>query len=55
MRVGLESDIATKCDGNRIHDVSYGTAAVCSEAYGHLYEKYEKRERERAEIRVDFQ
>ena len=51
MRIGLESDVATKCGGNRIRDVSYGTAAVHSEAHGHLCGVQEERGRE---LRVPY-
>ena len=45
-RIGLESDAASKCDGNRGCDVSYGTALFLSRVCGHLYTKCEKRERD---------
>ena len=51
-RIGLESDVATKCDGNWIPNVSYGTAAVHSEACG-TYTWSTRRERGR-ELRAPY-
>ena len=48
-RIGLESDAASKCDGNRSCDVLYGTALFLSATHGHLYARRKERERERAE------
>ena len=49
MQIGLESDAASKCDGNRSRNVLYGTALFLSATCGHLYARREKREREKAE------
>ena len=35
-RIGLELDAASKCDGNRGRDVSYGTALFLSRICGHF-------------------